>query len=167
LEKSGFFNSSSGDRVYDATDFATYFGSLVSNGIFYKTADNLKVTATTGMHVIVESGSAFINGYHYQNTTSLELDIETADGVNPRIDRVVIRWSNIDRNIQLTVKTGVPSATPAPSDLTRNNDVYELGIADIAVARGTISITTEDITDTRLNTSLCGLVNSLVSAVYE
>jgi len=167
MEKSGFFNSSSGDRVYDATDFATYFGSLVSNGIFYKTADNLKTIATTGMHVIVEPGSAFINGYHYQNTTPLELDIQTADGVNPRIDRVVLRWSNIDRNIQLAVKTGVPSVTPAPPDITRNNDVYELGIADIFVARGTILIATEDITDTRLNTSLCGLVNSLVSAVYE
>lgn len=167
MEKSGFFNSSSGDRVYDATDFATYFGSLVSNGIFYKTANNLKVTATTGMNVIAQSGSAFINGYHYQNTTPLELDIQTADGVNPRIDRVVIRWSNIDRNIHLAVNSGVPSATPTPPDLTRNNDVYELGIADIFVARGTISIVTENITDTRLNTSLCGLVNSLVSAVYE
>ena len=71
------------------------------------------------------------------------------------------------RNIQLAVNSGVPSATPTPPDLTRNNDVYELGIADIFVARGTISIATEDITDTRLNTSLCGLVNSLVSAVYE
>ena len=167
MEKSGFFNSSSGDRVYDATDFATYFRSLVSNGIFYKTADNLKVTATTGMNVIVESGSAFINGYHYQNTTPLELDIQTADGVNDRIDRVVIRWSNIDRNIQLAVNSGVPSVTTTPPDLTRNNDVYELGIADIFVARGTISIATENITDTRLDTSLCGLGDSLVSAVYD
>ena len=44
MEKSGFFNSSDGDRVYDATDFAAYFGSLVSNGIFYKTATNLQVS---------------------------------------------------------------------------------------------------------------------------
>lgn len=35
MEKSGFFNSSGGDRVYSATDFAAYFGKLVSNGIFY------------------------------------------------------------------------------------------------------------------------------------
>ena len=34
MEKSGFFNSSDGDRVYDATDFAAYFGSLVSMGYF-------------------------------------------------------------------------------------------------------------------------------------
>jgi len=30
-----------------------------------------------------------------------------------------------------------------------------------------VAITSGNITDTRLNTSLCGLVNSLISAVYE
>ena len=44
MEKSGFFNSSDGDRVYDATDFAAYFGSLVSNGVFYATPTNLLVS---------------------------------------------------------------------------------------------------------------------------
>ncbi len=88
-ESSGFFNSSGGDRVYDATDFAAYFGDLVSNGIFYKTADNLKVTATTGMKVIVQPGSGWINGYHYNNSAPLELPVTTANGVNPRIDRVI------------------------------------------------------------------------------
>ena len=34
MEKSGFFNSSGGDRVYSATDFAAYFGKLVSNGAY-------------------------------------------------------------------------------------------------------------------------------------
>ena len=51
--------------------------------------------------------------------------------------------------------------------LTRNNDVWELGIADIAVGKGVVSLSSGNITDTRLNASLCGLVNSLVSAVYE
>jgi len=44
MEKSGFFNSSDGDRVYGATDFAAYFGSLVSNGVFYATSTNLQVS---------------------------------------------------------------------------------------------------------------------------
>lgn len=167
MEKSGFFNSSGGDRIYDATDFASYFGSLVSNGIFYRSEDNLKVTASTGMNVTMQVGAAFINGYHYENTTPLDAVIATANGVNPRIDRVVIRWSNIDRNIEMTVKTGVASATPSAPELTRNSDIYELGIADITVPKGAIVITTDNIADTRLNSSLCGLVNSLVSSVYE
>ena len=53
MEKSGFFNSSDSDRVYDATDFAAYFGSLVSNGIFYRTSSNLQVSPGSGLGVTV------------------------------------------------------------------------------------------------------------------
>lgn len=166
-EKSGFFNSNGGDRVYDATDFAAYFGNLVSNGIFYRTASNLQVDVSAGMNVTVQPGSAWINGYNYENTTPLELPVAIANGVNPRIDRVVIRWDNVGRSINLAVKTGVAAATPVPPDLTRNADIYELGIADIIVTKGAIAITGDHITDTRLDTALCGLVNSLVTAVYE
>jgi hypothetical protein len=166
-QKYGFFNSSGGDRVYDATDFASYFGNLVSNGMFTKTADNLRVTAASGMTVTVQPGSAWIDGYCYENTSDLSLALETANGVNPRIDRVVLRWSAIDRNILLAVKTGAATASPSAPALTRTSDIYELGIADIAVGRGVLSIASSDITDTRLNSSLCGTVNSLLRAVYE
>lgn len=167
MEQSGFFNSNNGDRVYDATDFATYFGDLVSNGIFYRVADNLKVGAAAGMNVVVQPGSAWINGYHYSNTTPLDLAISTADGVNPRIDRVVLQWSNVGREIKLAVKTGTPAQVPTAPALTRTADIYELGIADIMLPKGTASTGDDLISDTRMNTELCGLVNSLVSAVYE
>ena len=167
MEKSGFFNSSSGDRVYDATDFATYFGDLVSNGIFFRNADNLRVGVAVGMQVLVQPGSAWINGYHYMNTTPLDLPIATADGVNPRIDRVVVRWSNVGRSINLAVLTGTPAPTPIPSNLTRNNDTWELGIATVFVVRGALSIEAVNISDTRLSPAVCGLVNSLISAVYQ
>ncbi len=167
MEKSGFFNSSGGDRVYDATDFAAYFGKLVTNGIFYATSTNLQVTISTGMKVTVLAGSAWINGYSYENTDALELELATADGVNPRIDRVVLRFSAVERSIRLAVVTGTATSSPIAPTLTRTNDVYELSIADISIARGVVSLSAQSITDTRLNTALCGLVNSLVTAVYE
>ena len=167
MERSGFFNSSSGDRVYDAADFASYFGKLASNGIFYASATNLQATAGSGMMVNVAAGSAWINGYSYENTDILTLSIETADGINPRIDRVVVRWSLVDREIKLAVLKGAATPTPIAPALTRTADVYELGIADILVPQGSAVVISENITDTRLDTELCGLVNSLVSAVYE
>ena len=66
MEKSGFFNSTSGDRMYDAADFAGYFAKLVSNGIFYASTDNLRVTPGGGLSVNVLAGSAWINGYAYR-----------------------------------------------------------------------------------------------------
>lgn len=167
MEKSGFFNSSDGDRVYDATDFAAYFGNLVSNGVFYASATNLQATPGNGLAVSVAAGSAWINGYRYENTDDLNLPLTTANGSNPRIDRIVVRLSQVSRNIQLAVVDGTPAATPLAPALTRTSDVYELGIADVLIPAAATSIATNNITDTRLNTSLCGLVNSLVTAVYE
>ena len=167
MEKSGFFNSSGGDRVYSATDFAAYFCKLVSNGIFYTNTTNLQVTPGSGMAVSVAVGSAWINGYSYENTDALELNLATASGVNPRIDRVVVRFSAVERRICLEVLTGTPAEIPVAPVLTRTNDTNELGIADILVPKGSVTVTAINITDTRLNTTLCGLVNSLVTAVYE
>ena len=69
MEKSGFFNSTSGDRMYDASDFAGYFSKLVSNGIFYANADNLRVTPGGGLSVNVLAGNAWINGYAFPART--------------------------------------------------------------------------------------------------
>jgi len=167
MEKSGFFNSSGGDRVYSATDFAAYFGRLVSNGIFYTIATNLLVTPGSGMAVSIAAGSAWINGYSYENTDALTLNLATASGVNPRIDRVVVRFSAVERRIYLATLTGTPSEVPVVPALTRSNDTFELGLADILVPKGSVTVAALSITDTRLNTALCGLVNSLVTAVYE
>lgn len=167
MEKSGFFNSSGGDRVYDATDFAAYFGSLVSNGIFYTTATNLQVSPGTGLAVSAAAGSAWINGYRYENTDILNMPLTTANGSNPRIDRIVVRMSMISRSIHLAVVTGTPAATPVAPALTRTSDVYELGIADVLIPAAATSIAANNITDTRLNAGLCGTVNSLVTAIYE
>ena len=167
MQKSGFFNSSSGDRVYDATDFAAYFGDLVSNGIFHRNADNLRVGVSMGMQALVQPGTGWINGYHCANTAPLDLPIAAADGVNPRIDRVILRWSNVGRNITLAVLSGTPAPTPMPPNLTRNADIWELGIATVYVVRGALAIEAVNISDTRTHPSVCGLVNSLVTAVYE
>jgi len=167
MEKSGFFNSSDGDRIYDAADFASYFGSLVSNGVFYMTATNLQVSPAIGLAVNVAAGGAWINGYRYENTGDLNIPLTTANGSNPRIDRIVVRLNQISRSIQIAVVDGTPAAMPVAPALTRTSDIYELGIADILVPTAATSIVANNITDTRLNTELCGLVNSLVSAVYE
>ncbi|MDF1495866.1 hypothetical protein [Caproiciproducens sp. CPB-2] len=167
MEKSGFFNSTSGDRMYDAADFAGYFAKLVSNGIFYTNADNLRVTPGDGLSVNVLAGSAWINGYAYENTGELNLTLAAADGVNPRVDRIVVRWDAVERKISAAVLTGTAVASPTAPDITRSDNIYELVLADIAVAAGAVSLADGDITDRRLDTSLCGTVNSLITAVYE
>jgi hypothetical protein len=166
MERSAFWNSNNGDRIYDANDFASFFSNLLSNGICYTTQDNLLVTAATGMAVSVLPGSAWIHGQTYWLTDIFELQLATAHGAQPRIDRVVLRWSLPNRAINLAVLTGAANPQPAPPSLTRNAETYELCLADILVPAAAITIAAGNITDTRTNHILCGLTNSLVAAVY-
>jgi hypothetical protein len=166
-ERFGFFNSVDGDRKYNAAEFARYFGVLVSNGIFYKTANTLKVTCLSGMILSVSPGDAWINGYNYQIDEPKTITVPTGNGSNPRIDRAILRWDLPSRSIYLTIIQGVASASPTAPALTRDTDVYELCLAEIYVARAATNLTAANITDRRLDSSLCGEVNSLVRAVYD
>ena len=63
MEKSSFFNSVSGDRVYRAEEWAEYFASFIGNGVFPVPSSGLQVVAGSGMAVTVKTGKAWINGY--------------------------------------------------------------------------------------------------------
>ncbi|EQB20041.1 hypothetical protein UNSWDHB_2627 [Dehalobacter sp. UNSWDHB] len=165
MEKSSFFNSVSGDRTYQAADWASYFGSIIGNGVFPLPSTNLQVMAGEGMNVTVKAGKAWINGYFYNNTSDLALAIGTADGVLNRIDRIVIRWDLTNRVISVQKKSSGYSASPTAPALQRDADIYELAIADIYVAAGATAIAGGNITDQRLNTSLCGVVAGVVTQI--
>ncbi|WP_249323438.1 hypothetical protein [Wansuia hejianensis] len=163
--RSGFFNSVNGDRKYDANRFAEYFATFIGNGVFPNPSDNLQVMANNDMTVTVKAGKAWINGYIVINDDDYILNIEPADGVLSRIDRIVARYDTVDREIRLEVKQGAYSSSPTPQELQRDADAYELGLADIEVNAGAISITQVNITDLRLNDNLCGIVHGTVEQV--
>lgn len=165
MEKFSFFNSVNGDRRYKAEDWANYFNKFITNGYFPNIASNLQVIASgTNMKVTLRAGAAWINGYMYNNTTDLELTIQTADAVNSRKDRVVLRLDHEKREIKAYVKKGTPSSSPVAPVLQRDADAYELAVAEVHVRNGVVVITQEAVTDVRLNKDLCGVVNSLLQA---
>lgn len=165
MEKFSFFNSVNGDRRYKAEDWANYFNKFITNGYFPNIASNLQVIASgTNMKVTLRAGAAWINGYMYNNTADLELTIQTADAVNSRKDRVVLRLDHEKRDIRAYVKKGTPSSSPVAPALQRDADAYELAVAEVYVRNGVVVITQEAVTDVRLNKDLCGVVNSLLQA---
>lgn len=163
--KSGFFNSVNGDRKYNANRFAEYFATFIGNGVFPNPSDNLQVVANDDMTVTVKAGKAWINGYIIINDDDYILDIEPADGVLSRIDRIVARYGVVDREIRLEARQGNFASSPVAPTLQRDADAYELGIANILVSNGVISISQSNITDLRLNTELCGIVHGTVDQV--
>lgn len=165
MEKSSFFNSVSHDRTYKAEDWAEYFASFIGNGVFPVPSTGLQVVIDNGMNVNIKAGKAWINGYFYNNTSDLTITIGTADGQLNRIDRIVVRWDLTNRIISAEVKSSAYSASPTAPALQRDADIYELALADVFVGAGVTAITQSNITDQRLNTSLCGVVAAVVDQI--
>ena len=56
---SGFFNSLSGDRKYDARQMGEMFDGLIEDGVFMSIGDALKTVLSSGMTVAVGTGRAW------------------------------------------------------------------------------------------------------------
>nr|DAZ24118.1 MAG TPA: Receptor Binding Protein [Caudoviricetes sp.] len=172
-ETSGFFNaemvegdgSITYDRIYYADQFAYYFSKFISNGVYINPATQLKVTSKGELKLNVAVGDAFINGYWYKNDENFELQLAQADGSLPRIDRVVLRWDSLTRYINLAILQGNPAATPSAKNLTRNADTWELGLADVYIERGVLSISDANVTDLRPDRTYCGYVAGVVNQI--
>lgn len=157
-QKYGFFNSVNNDRVYDASDVASFLSKFFTNGIFN---NSLAVSSNDNMTVSVATGSANINGYVYENTDVLSLDIDTSDSTLNRIDSVILRLDLTNRQITMMILQGSYATTPSQPNLIRSGNIYDLRLANISVPAGATRITTSMITDTRYGSD-CGNVTQAV-----
>lgn len=171
MESSGFFDATlvdeTYDRVYAAAQFAGYFACFVGNGVFLGQSQGLQVMAAnpSAMSVNIMPGRAWINGYWYNNDDNLPLSLELSDAVNPRIDSVILRHDISARTITALIITGTASAQPTAPLVVRNADFYDLKLADIYIAAGSIVVNPVAITDTRPNSEVCGWVSGLIDQV--
>lgn len=171
---SGFFDAidqggGDYDRVYSAATFAHYFSLLVKNGVFPDPSTGMQVKASISpdMHISVQPGSGWVNGYYItvpENGPEL-LTVPTANPSLSRIDSVIMGLNYVEREIQLYIKSGAVSASPSAVSLQRDNDLYEMELAQITVAAGVASIYQANITDMRQNTSRCGIVKGTIDQV--
>lgn len=158
-----FYNSVDGDRTYDANSFSDWLKKFFTTGVF---TDELQVTASSGMYVSVGSGYCNINGKVMEfDTTSLA--IGTADASYYRIDSVVIERNDTSRTFELKVVAGNTGTASSVTGVTptRSGNVYQLVLAQILVQPGATSISQADITDTRADSDLCGIVAGTVEAM--
>lgn len=162
---SGFHNSINGDRKYGADFFALFFGTLIANGVFPNPSTGLQVVANSNMTTSVKAGKGWINGYFIVNDGDYVLQHDNADGVLKRIDRVVMKLNHVKREIEVLIKKGTFASSPVAPTLQRDTDYVELALADVLINNGATQITQSNITDQRLNTSLCGIVHGTVNQV--
>lgn len=152
-ETSRFFDGTQGDaRTYSAADFAEYFATMVTNGVWAEELDALELYSTdTNMASTLKAGRAFISGHYYESDTTMPLTHDAADATYNRIDRVVLRLDlNAEaRNIKATVLKGTPAETPTAPALTQDSIVYEIPIAQVLIPAASGVVLDANITDER------------------
>src|SRR5690606_20157273 len=109
------------------------FGIGVMPGI----GGELAVSASgSDMNVDIATGVAILkDGVPYVLETADDLIISTADGSNPRIDRIVLQLTREGQSdqgkIDLEVKAGTPASSPSPPSLTQSSSVWEISLAQV------------------------------------
>lgn len=156
------------DCDFDAADVAAYLAGLTS-GVF-SGAEDFPVTAAGGLKVTVGAGRGWVHpsrftGYSITKREADTLALPLADQSLPRIDRIVMRYDAGARAASLQVLQGTASSTPTAPAISRTELIYDLCLAEITRPAGSTSITTGQITDTRLDEALCGIVRDSVTGI--
>lgn len=146
--------------------FRNIFKKYFTNGVFANPSNTFQVVQGTGMTVNVSKGYANIEGAVAYEEDIRTLNIEASSTLD-RIDRVVLRLNdNIDaRKIDLYVIKGTAEQNPKAPILTRNDSVYDLSLATLYINANSTSISQSKITDTRLDSSVCGIVAQAVNGI--
>lgn len=153
---------------FDAADVAAYLAGLTS-GVFSGDED-FPVTAAGGLKVTVGAGRGWVHpsrftGYSITKREADTLTMPLADPSLSRIDRIVLRYDAGARAASLQVLQGTASSTPTAPAISRTELIYDLCLAEITRPAGSTSISTGQITDTRLDEALCGLVRDSVTGI--
>lgn len=154
--------------TYDAADAAGY-NSARTSGV-YSAEEDYTVTPGGGYTVKVSGGRAWVHPAKYVGYSIIKQDPDTltlplADAQRPRIDRVVLRYDAAARKSYLLVLEGTPASTPTAPAISRTNLLYDLCLAQITRPAGSTAITAGNITDTRLDESLCGVMSDGVTRI--
>lgn len=161
---SGFFwNSQGGDRVYDSDSFSSWLEKFFTSGVF---TGDLQVTADgSSMDVSVATGYSNVAGKVGYFDTVTSITLETANGVYDRIDNIVVECNYTNREFTIKAVTGTPASSPVAPTLTRDSSAYQLCLAQVTVAAGAVTVSQANITDTRTDSDLCGVVAGTVTEI--
>lgn len=153
------------DRAVDEDFLAAYMKGFFTDGVFPYPTDGFQVLASTGMAVSVNAGKAMIDGRFCYDESTTTLTISAAHASFTRYDRVVLRLDYPNRAMGLHIKTGTEASSPVVPALTRTSDIWEICLATITVPKGMTAVSQSVITDTRRDSTLCGIVSPITNVI--
>lgn len=148
--------------TYDADDASGYLATRQSG--VYSAEEDFAVSISGELSLTVSAGQAWVRPSRFKGRSIImeqptTLALTAADPVRTRIDRVVLRYDAAARQTRLQVLEGTPdSASPTAPAITRTALVYDLCLAEITRPAGSTAITAANLTDTRADEDVCGVM---------
>lgn len=164
---SGFYNSVSGDRKYNALQMSSIFDGIIEDGVYSTIGDHFSVTAGTGNTVIVGTGRAWFNHTWTLNDADYPVTLEPSEVVLNRYDAIVIEvnGSNAVRGNSIKVIKGTPGSSPSKPSLAKgDNNIWQHPLAYVYVPAGSSSISQSNI-EYVVGKSECPFVVAAVQSV--
>ena len=154
--------------TYSAEDVATYLCTRTS-GVYAKDS-NFAVSITGTRQITIAPGLAWINyddfkGVSVCSREDTVLTVPDANNTLNRVDRVVLQFDTSSNLTAIRLKTGTPAVAAQPPDILQNHNQYELGLCTISVPAGSAAVTSADITDTRADEDVCGVMRDGVNGI--
>ena len=154
--------------TYSAEDVATYLCTRTS-GVYAKDS-NFAASITGTRQVTIAPGLAWMNyddfkGVSVCSRENTVLTVPDADNTLNRVDRVVLQFDTASNLTAIRLKTGTPAVAAQPPDILQNRNQYELGLCTISVPAGSAAITAANLTDTRADEDVCGVMRDGVTGI--
>ena len=146
------------DRAVTEEFLEKLFFMVYGDGVFPSPSTAFQLRAGTGLTAAIQPGALFCQGKFAYDTEAAPVTFTQNSGEQNLIARLVFRRDLPNRTGDFVVLYGTPAAEPQAPSLTRTADIHELGIADVLLKAGAESITDADITDLRMDSSLCGII---------
>lgn len=155
------------DRAESSDFLAMFISNIISDGVMARPGDCFQVMAFEGMKLKIRPGFGIVKGRFVFDENDFYITVPNAPISLKRIDRVILRANYPQRLCEIMIAEGEPAANPVPVDLIRpvSGDYYELCLATIAVNSNQTVITQSNITDTRYDSSVCGVVTQAIDHI--
>ena len=160
----GFYNSSNGDRKYNALQFSRLFEGIIRDGVFSTVGGSLMVSAASNLTVNISSGRAWFNNTWTNNDALLPLALDPAEAILNRYDAIVLEVAPDERENRFKIVKGTPATNPIKPVMVKSGGIYQYPLAYIYVGKGVGSISQANISNA-VGTTECPFITGAMQQV--
>jgi hypothetical protein len=160
----GFYNSSNGDRKYNALQFSRLFEGIIRDGVFSTVGGSLMVVAASNLTVNISPGRAWFNNTWTNNDALLPLTLDPAEAILNRYDAIVLEVAPDERENRFKIVKGTPATNPIKPVMVKSGGIYQYPLAYIYVGKGVGSISQANISNA-VGTTECPFITGAMQQV--